>query len=58
MDLPEIMSPAEVADWLGCSDQHVRNLAMRGELPGKKIGTLWRFSRPQLLAWLEQDGAA
>jgi excisionase family DNA binding protein len=57
-ELPEIMSPAQVAEWLGCSDQHVRNLAKRGEMPGKKIGGLSRFSAVELIAWFnDQENA-
>lgn len=57
MDFDEIMSPGEVAEWLDCSDQHVRNQAAKGALPGKKIGGLWRFNRDALAAWFEAGAA-
>jgi excisionase family DNA binding protein len=57
-ELPEIMSAPQVGQWLGISPQQVRRLAADGKLPGVQVGSLWRFSRPQLLAWLEQGGAS
>jgi excisionase family DNA binding protein len=30
----------------------VRGLAEEGELPGRKLGEEWRFSRAAVLAWL------
>lgn len=56
-DLPEIMSSIEVGKWLGISPQQVRRLAAAGKLPGVQVGSLWRFSRPALLAWADKGGA-
>ena len=46
------MTVAECAAFLRVSEQTVRMLARRGELPGRKIGKGWRFSQEALLEWL------
>ena len=33
----------------------VVELAEQGELPGRKVGEEWRFSREAILAWLVAD---
>jgi excisionase family DNA binding protein len=49
---PEVLSPAEVADLLQVEERLVRKLADSGDLPGRKIGKEWRFSRRAVLEWL------
>ncbi len=51
----EVLTIREAAAFLKLSDQHVRRLAEAGELPGRKLGDRWRFSRPALLRYLEGD---
>jgi excisionase family DNA binding protein len=48
----EVLSPAEVADLLQVDEEVVTKLADEGELPGRKIGDEWRFSRTAVLEWL------
>ena len=48
----EVLSPAEVADLLQVDAKLVRTLAESGDLPGRKIGDEWRFSRTAVLEWL------
>jgi excisionase family DNA binding protein len=40
-----IMTTEEVAAYLRVSSACVKRRAMNGEIPGKKIGIKWRFSR-------------
>jgi excisionase family DNA binding protein len=49
---PEVLSPAEVAELLQVEEPLVQKLADSGELPGRKIGKEWRFSRSAVLEWL------
>lgn len=49
---PEVLTTAQVAELLQVDEKAVRDLARRGELPGRKIGRDWRFSRSAVLAWL------
>ena len=53
-----VLTSQQVAEMLQCSSAHVNNMAARGELPGRKCGKLWRFSRAKIMEWLEgKDGS-
>lgn len=51
-DAPEIMNAAQAARFLQIDERLVIELAEAGRLPGKLLGTAWRFSRDALVAWL------
>ena len=51
-DSDEVLDVEGAARMLGISVNLVRELAARGELPGRKVGRAWRFSRQALLQWL------
>ena len=55
-DLPpdEILTRAEVAQLLRCSEPHVTALIERDGLPAFRLGKLWRFKRSEVLAWCER----
>jgi excisionase family DNA binding protein len=55
-DPGDIMTVPEVADLFRFSEEHIRNLAEEGTLPGWKMGSSWRFSRIQLLDRLAHGG--
>src|SRR2546423_9694032 len=55
-DAPEVLSPAEVAELLQVDEPMVEELAESGDLPGRKIGQEWRFSRTAVLEWLGGGG--
>src|SRR5438105_500375 len=44
-DLPEVLTPQQASQLLQLTEQVVLQLAERGELPGRKLGDAWRFSR-------------
>lgn len=48
----EILTGAEAAALLRVSLKTVLRLARDGDLPGRKVGREWRFSRSELFAWL------
>jgi excisionase family DNA binding protein len=50
----EVLTAEEAADFLGFNPVTVRQKARLGEIPGRKIGKEWRFSRRRLLEWLEE----
>src|SRR4051794_19143327 len=50
--LPEVLDLAQAAELLAVDEAAIRELAERGELPGRRIGDAWRFSRAAILAWL------
>jgi excisionase family DNA binding protein len=47
-----VLTAAEAARLLRVGESTVRELAARGELPGRRVGRSWRFSRRALLDWL------
>jgi excisionase family DNA binding protein len=51
----EILTPAQPAGLLQVDEETVVAMAERRELPGRKIGDEWRFSREAILAWLAED---
>lgn len=51
----EILTPAQLAGLLQVEEEVVVELAENGELPGRKIGEDWRFSREAILAWLAAE---
>lgn len=56
-DPDEIMDLKEVATLLRVTTETVRLRAIRGELPGRRIGRRgpWRFIRSEVLASLQPD---
>lgn len=49
----EVLNADEAAEFLGFNPVTVRLKARAGEIPGRKLGREWRFSRRQLLEWVE-----
>jgi excisionase family DNA binding protein len=50
----DVLNAKEAAEFLGVNPYTIREKARSGEIPGRKIGSKWRFSRRQLLKWLEE----
>ncbi len=48
------MLAKEVAAMFRISARQVTRLAEKGQLPGVRIGTLWRFKKAELLEWAKQ----
>lgn len=51
----EVLTTAQLAELLQVEEDVVRALARGGDLPGRKIGRDWRFSRAAVLTWLAGD---
>ena len=51
--LPDILTPKEAADYLRLTKSALLEKTRQGLIPAAKIGREWRFSRRQLLQWLE-----
>ena len=51
-EAPEVMDAAQVAELLQVEEADVVALAKAGELPARRIGDAWRFSRAAVLEWL------
>ncbi len=50
--VPEVLDAEQAAELLAVEPAAVLELAEQGELPGRRIGGEWRFSRSALLTWL------
>ena len=50
---PQLLSPDEVARTLGVSEADVVATLEKGDLKGKKIGSVWRISKPALDEYLK-----
>ncbi len=51
-DPPEVMNAEQAGQFLQIDAKNVIELAEAGQIPGKKLGPVWRFSREAILAWL------
>ena len=49
---PDVLTVDQLAELLQVDAKTVRSLAAKGELPGRKLGRHWRFSRQAVLDWL------
>ena len=54
--MDDVLTLEEAAHILKVSTETVRRKAAAGIMPGAKVGREWRFSRRQLMAWLEEGG--
>lgn len=52
----DVLNVEEAAGYLGFSPYTIREKAREGDIPGRKVGKEWRFSRRMLLEWLETGG--
>lgn len=49
----EIMTAAELAEYLSFSKNWVYRKAEEGEIPGMRMGNRWRFKRSLINEWIE-----
>ena len=52
MPEPDVLTVEQLAELLQVDEKTVRTLAAKGDLPGRKLGRHWRFSRQAVLEWL------
>ncbi|MBI3923547.1 MAG: helix-turn-helix domain-containing protein [Armatimonadetes bacterium] len=48
----EVLTLEEAAEFLEVGPEALRKAAVRGDVPGRRIGREWRFGRPALHIWL------
>lgn len=51
----EYLTASEVAELLRLDKTFVYQQANAGVIPGRKIGTVWRFSRKAIERWMGDD---
>ena len=54
-DTPDVLTLSEAADLLRIDSTELDQLALRSEIPARRIGSEWRFNREALLAWVNGD---
>lgn len=50
----EDLDIARLAEYLHVTPQKVTHMAVRGRIPGRKIGGKWRFNEAEIHHWLEE----
>ena len=53
--MDQIMTLEEVSDYLRISEKTVKEWVNKGELPGGKLGTSWRFRREDIEQWVRRQ---
>mgnify|MGYP001299549884 CR=1 FL=1 len=48
-----LMSLQEVADYIQVSNRTILVWAHKGDIPGFKLGNIWRFKKTDIDAWIE-----
>jgi PTS system nitrogen regulatory IIA component len=51
----DTMNLAELATLLRRDERELNKLANQGQLPGRKVGGLWRFANAEIQQWLEGE---
>jgi excisionase family DNA binding protein len=51
----EVLDAKEAAEFLRIDKTFLYQQAKTGNIPGRRIGTVWRFSRKTLERWLDGD---
>jgi excisionase family DNA binding protein len=54
-NLRQLLTLQEACVWLQYTEQTVKRLAREGKIPGRKIGSRWRFEAEELKAWLKNQ---
>jgi len=54
---PEVLNADQAAELLQIDEATVVAMAEAGKLPGRKLGSAWRFSRAALVSWLSKPEA-
>ena len=51
----EVLNLVEVAAYLRCHPKTLRLQAVPRKIPHKRLGASWKFYRPKLVAWMQED---
>ncbi|MEK6579732.1 MAG: helix-turn-helix domain-containing protein [Bdellovibrionota bacterium] len=50
----KLLEITELAQFLSCTEKHIRNLVFRREIPFVKVGRLVRFNVGEIRSWLQE----
>lgn len=51
----EILTIKELSAYLKTSEKTIYRLLSKNEIPAFKVGTSWRFSKPDIEAWIKDN---
>jgi len=57
-DQPEILTMQQAAELLQVSTRTLQRMVKKGEIPGRQVGSQWRFDRGQLKAWVRGESSS
>lgn len=52
VEMDAVLTVKEVSTYLRLAESTIYKLAQEGQLPGRKVGGAWRFSREEIEGWL------
>ena len=52
--LPDVLDVADLAALLHIHPVTIRLHAAQGRIPGRQVGSRWRFNRVRIMAWLDE----
>ena len=53
--LPELLTPQQVKDYLHCNDRTIYNLCRRKDFPSFRVGKRYLIDRNRLIEWIEKE---
>lgn len=57
-EYPEIMTMQQAAEFLQISTRTLQRMVRSDEIPGRQVGSQWRFDRDQLREWVRGECTA
>lgn len=57
-DIPQLISPDQLAERLGTSRRHLTCLVHERRIPFVKVGWLLRFDAEEITAWIDEHRSA
>ena len=55
MTKPEILTLSQAAEFLQVSERTILRMLKDGRIPGRQVGSQWRFDRAQLRDWVRGE---
>ncbi|WP_094604745.1 hypothetical protein SPSIL_020100 [Sporomusa silvacetica DSM 10669] len=53
-NLPDVLTPKQLADFLQVSDQTIKRAIKAGKLKAFKVGKDWRIEKEAVLEWVQK----
>ena len=53
--LPELLTPQQVKDYLRCNDRTIYSLCKRKDFPAFRVGRRYLIDRDKLIEWINKE---